>query len=226
MNQILLLLAMMNGLIQPQDETADIPLREVPDTKKEIIDANGKVQFVADGYCWGGFSNGLLAVRSGKQTSYVDRTGAEKFRVQGDGNEFSDGLAVVYVGASGERVIDQAGEVVFQIKNEASLEEFHEGLAPYHDGKNGYGYMDRAGKLVIGPKYNDSRDFKNGVTVVHRGGERILTFDGPSWWVNGVTVLLDQQGNELATIQLDENQEVTPKQAPASEPSRSPGVYD
>ncbi len=204
-------------------DAADDPF---PDTKKEIIDANGKVQFVVDGTCWGGFSNGLLAVLSGEQTSYVDRNGTEKFRVQGDGNEFSDGLAVIYVGASDKSVIDQAGEVVFQIKNEASLKEFHEGLASYHDGKNGYGYMDRAGKLVIGPKYNESTDFKNGVTAVHRGGERILTFDGPSWWVNGVTVLLDKQGNELAAIELDEKQEVTPMPATTSESGRSPGVYD
>ena len=129
------------------------------DGKKGIIDRQGR-EIIApenDGYeINGGFSEGLVFIRKGKQMAFVDTTG--------------------------KTVIDMSG---YSIRaNEDSLVfgpadpgySFHDGLAAVRkDGK--CGYIDRNGNTVIPFIFDYAGDFKNGISYVWIGYNKTVFID-------------------------------------------------
>jgi hypothetical protein len=63
--------------------------------------------------------------------------------------DFSDGLALVWVGGKGAGYIDKSGKMVIPPQF-AKASMFSQGLAPASVGNNGpFGYIDKTGKFVI-----------------------------------------------------------------------------
>ncbi len=194
----------------------------LPNTDTLVIDAAGRVVFPVYGSHRGAYSNGLLSVLSDGSTSYFDRDGQIKCTVQGDGAMFSERLAVVTFSNAPSKsgAIDASGQNLFEIRGE--IGDFHSGRASFKFGEteSGYirsmGFIDADGKLVIPTVYNEVNNFDDGVAIVHKAGNFYWINDHRGQWTNGIWLLIDKSGRELAAVELD------PKQLLPAEPSPEP----
>ncbi|WP_197454160.1 WG repeat-containing protein [Stieleria varia] len=168
-----------------------------------LIDRNGVIQFsrVGIGYI---FSDGVINVCSFKDdptTDYVDATGMINFTVEGYGEEFAEGLAVV----SDNKLagfVDQSGAYVIQPRFE-DAHSFSNGLAGVSVGMGRWGYIDRSGKLVTPTHFNEVRPAAKEFAIAHYGGTQQTADDGPVWWEGGRWLMIDRSGRPLAVIRED-----------------------
>jgi hypothetical protein len=169
----------------------------------DLINRNGEIQFSRFGLR-NIFADGLINVRSFKDdptTDYVDATGMIKFTVEGSGDEFAEGLAVV----SDNKLagfVDQSGAYVIQPRFE-DAHSFSNGLAGVSVGNGRWGYIDRNGKLVTPTHFNEVRPAAKEFAIVHYGGTQQTTEDGPVWWEGGRWLMIDRSGRPLAVIRED-----------------------
>ena len=100
---------------------------------------------------------GLIPAKIGKEYGYIDRTGKTvippKFSAAGS---FSEGFArIAYRNESGKEqraVIDQSGQIVFQLSYRKTGTGIHSGLISFQE--NGkWGFLDKAGNIAIPPTF-------------------------------------------------------------------------
>lgn len=142
------------------------------------------------------FSEGLCAVKSGKQWGFINENGEFVIEPQFDEakNFTSDNTMVKKDGLWG--LINKKGEFIIDPKFEQieyddmyymSLPSEERSLTPFPvqaDGK--WGYIDLSGKIVISPEYKYASKASEGILVV--------TYDKSSW------KLLDYTGKELLSL--------------------------
>jgi len=181
----------------------------------QFIDRAGRVVLTIANASAGDFREGLAPVHEdnslkGKdwRTRYIDPTGETKLTVDGYGEEFHEGLAVVTV-RGGEAVseagtsygyIDKEGRTVIRARFGEAL-PFSDGLAAVRTKKttiygkgDSWGYIDKTGEYVIEPKFNEAKSFQNGFAKVHMGGALMEVFDAPWYWKGGDWWLIDKEG--------------------------------
>jgi len=100
---------------------------------------------------------------------YIDKTGKMVIPLMYDGaNEFSEGLAAVYVSGHHYGYIDKTGQMVLPLQY-SGADNFSEGLARVEIGLKS-GYIDKTGKMVIPLMYDAASDFSEGLAAVVVGG--------------------------------------------------------
>jgi hypothetical protein len=208
-------------------------LAQVWDKKgTRYLDVKGKTVIDLGHITAGNFSEGVAPVyldRSLKgqdwQTKYIDKEGKTSFTVDGYGNEFHEGLAVI-----SERIpktqegrlygfIDKKGTRAIPPRF-AEAFDFSEGLAAVRTKKttvwgkgDTWGYIDKKGDYVIEPQFNETHRFIKGVARVHLGGKLLVLMDAPPYWEGGEWCLIDKQGKILKRSEkwLDYKDAETPK---------------
>jgi TonB family protein len=102
---------------------------------------------------------------------YIDKTGKMVIPLLYDGaNEFSEGLAAVYVSGHDYGYIDKTGQMVLPLQY-SGADNFSEGLARVEIGGKS-GYIDKTGKIVIPLMYDAAGDFSEGLAAVAMFGGR------------------------------------------------------
>lgn len=141
-----------------------------------FIDRSGKfvIEPKFDEIRWS-FSEGLTPVLVGEKWGYIDQTG--KFVIQPDleyGHSFEAGRAVINIGKNSDLrhgIINKTGKLVTAQKFEWSGWEYSEGLLNVKvDGK--WGFIDHDGKFIIPAKFNDAREFSDGLAAVEFSKEK------------------------------------------------------
>jgi len=127
-----------------------------------------------------GFSEGLAAVKVGKDYGYIDKSCRFIFKPQfSDARDFHEGLALTapansqdwgYITKSGKLAINDhnypsSGMFFFK----GSGDHFSEGLAPVFIGDK-YGFINKCGEVVIPPLFEVARPFSEGLAVVEMAG--------------------------------------------------------
>jgi hypothetical protein len=177
--------------------------------KTRFIDAQGKTVFEVENVWAGDFHEGLSRVRVENRTKYLDKTGKTVFTVDGEGDDFHEGLASLGVAMEGKKgrvygYIDKDGNQVLKPQFIAA-KNFSEGLAAVRTNHNinpqlaqdeSWGYIDKSGNFVIKPQYNEARPFIKDKAWVHTGGTYVIT-SGPRGWQGGEWFLIDKKGNVL-----------------------------
>ncbi len=160
-----------------------------------IEEETGKIMIPFEYKNMGNYSEGLIPAENlNEDWGYLDVNGKIVIPFEySDAGNFSEGLAAVYkktgkyMDFGFDRIetrkcgyIDKKGHViipfVFQQSYTVAMNEFHNGLAVqgytnnYLCAKN-YGYINMQGKWVVKPKYDDARDFHNGLAEVVRDGK-------------------------------------------------------
>lgn len=177
-----------------------------------FIDTRGAVVIGGLGGYAGNFREGLCPVRIGssrQQTRYINKKGETQFTVDGWGEEFHEGLAVIKLSAGPNTeallhgFIDKTGKIVIKPKY-AEAFDFSDGLAAVRDEKtevygmgNRWGFIDKTGTLRIGMEYNEVHPFKNELTRVHIGGEMQHVSHQRPYWKNGEWWIMDISGRKL-----------------------------
>jgi len=110
------------------------------------------------------FSEGLAAVKLGKQWGYVDKNGKIIIEPQFDSwGLFTEGLLAASINGKWG-YIDKTGKVVIDFKFE-DASYFRSGLAAVGLNKK-WGYIDKTGKTVIDFKFENAGDFSSGLANV------------------------------------------------------------
>ena len=155
-----------------QDVEDYFPVRE--NGKIGFMDKTGKIvinpQFdstvTADGVT---FSEGLAAVYVGDKWGYIDKTGKfvipPKFKQRFPPSLFHEGLAQVEIQEGTHSFIDKTGELVKALKFIEERTVFSDGLAKVSKGDK-IGYVDKTGRWVIQPRFDEAKDFKEGLALV------------------------------------------------------------
>ena len=167
-----------------------------------FIDKSGKT--VLEGP-WLGFtfSEGLISVStySPRSTEYVDIAGNVQFSVDGLGEEFSDGLALVrYSPQIG--FIDRSGRHVIPPQF-VDVQCFQNKLAGVSKAKGRWGFIDTNGNLVTPTHFNEVKPAEERYAIVHYGGKLYDRCDAPSYWVGGRWLMIDRSGRPLAVVRED-----------------------
>lgn len=123
----------------------------------------------------GSFSDGLASVLVGGLVGFIDRTGKVVVQpnfnwVPGDETRFSDGVAVVQVGASEQPTAVGVRDV--RIDAARNMYAVNSGL---------FGVIDKSGKFIIPPKYVQIGDFHNGLAWVNLSDSYIIHGDTDRW---------------------------------------------
>jgi hypothetical protein len=174
----------------------------------QLVNKMGKAQFAQKGLS-SVFSEGLIAARpyEAKSTRYLDAHGNVQLTVQGNGEEFSEQLAVVYFEEQ-FGYIDEQGQVVIPLQYSAA-HRFSNGLAavaPELDEWEGWGYIDRDGELVTPAHFNEALPAEKEFAIVHYGGVQETAEDGPTVWIGGRWLMIDRAGRPLAVIRKDRDE--------------------
>ncbi|MEO6758803.1 MAG: WG repeat-containing protein [Saprospiraceae bacterium] len=153
------------------------------DGKYSVIDTQGKTIAEIPHRVMGDYSSGLAVVqraRAGATPSaygYIDRNGKvviePRFMPAGKFPEDGRGLAVGGL----ERewcYFDKTGEIILRLPMDGHdrAPGFKDGLLRWKDGFH-WGYRDVKGAWAIAPKFDDARDFENGVAGVQKDGKWI-----------------------------------------------------
>ncbi|GAA0719572.1 hypothetical protein GCM10008905_07800 [Clostridium malenominatum] len=114
-------------------------------------------------------SNELAIVSKNNYWGIINKQGREVVPFKYDSiSEFSEGRAVV-IDKEGFKVIDERGTVITN-KAYNYIGSYSDGRAVFANANEGgnyiYGYLDLEGKEVIGAKYEEARDFKEGKAIV------------------------------------------------------------
>jgi hypothetical protein len=156
------------------------------------------------------FHEGLAAVYIDRslegrdwQTKYINKKGETAFLVDGYGEDFFEGYAVLITKDKihGEKCgfIDKKGSIIIK-PIYAEAKAFSEGYAAVKILDNNeikWGFIDNNGKYMIDPQYNEANSFKNGVAIVHVGGQYHKVYDAPPFWEGGEWQLIDCAGKIL-----------------------------
>lgn len=180
-----------NWIIAPQFSWADrfaetyAIIRHPEQMTYGFIDRRGKpiTHFQFDGALR--FSEGMAAVRVGNRCGFIDVRGKVVIELNfAKVRSFSEGLAMVQVPDPKNRpgqlgpvgFINKAGQVIFAERSERvrDLGQMLDGMARVlivtPRGEQ-WGYMNRAFKLSIKPRFEDARDFYNGLAAVKFNGK-------------------------------------------------------
>lgn len=115
----------------------------------------------------GCFHEGLAYVKKGDRYSYIDKSGKIVMEPSVDNcigcGSFHEGLASIRVPYM-MGFIDKSGELVAHYYSLVS--PYHEGLSRVKNNNNEVGYIDKDGQWVIPPKFEDARDFHEGLAQV------------------------------------------------------------
>lgn len=206
---------------------APTPIADDLHPEFQVIDHKGEVVFEGAGWPRGSFSQGLLAIYRPDETTYFNQEGKPQFSIRGRGNQFSEGRAVFSRTSNSKCVgaIDTSGQIIFEFESEGLLGRYQSGRASLSNGRGKIGFVDTDGKTVIPYRYNAVNEFNSDIAVVHRGGLQVITEDAGGSWFNGVWVLIDCFGRELAVTDLDPKAEfkeeanmARPNERPATAP--------
>ena len=119
-----------------------------------------------------GFYEGLLAVKVGDKTGFVDTDGdfviEPQFMMV---SLFSEGLAQFIKWGGQHGYIDRSGRIAITAKKFRG-QGFSEGLAVAT--RRGYGYIDKTGKFVIKPRFVNACVFSNGLAKVVTKRQSVL----------------------------------------------------
>jgi WG containing repeat len=122
------------------------------------------------------FSEGLATVQVADKFGYIDKTG--KLAIPAKYNsayQFSDGRARISTGDK-EGFIDRKGKLVIPEIFDVGTWDFAEGLAPACESRL-CGYIDTSGRYAIGPMFNSTFNFKDGIASVLLPTYRIAYVD-------------------------------------------------
>ncbi|MBW4626122.1 MAG: WG repeat-containing protein [Brasilonema octagenarum HA4186-MV1] len=118
------------------------------------------------------FSDELAKVNIDGKYGYIDKNGTEVIRPQfDDADNFSEGLAVVWISGQNGGYIDKTGRFVIPpqyAKDRA--QKFSQGLARVRVART-WGYIDKTGRFVIERKFPEAQDFSEGLAGVKTGGK-------------------------------------------------------
>lgn len=121
------------------------------------------------------FSEGLAALAVNGNMGYIDTSNKQAIAAQFDeAFPFSDGVAQATL-AKKPVLIDKDGKVICPLPavNSGSI-HFSEGLSPFSTRVQGnfkYGFVDKACRVVISAKFNDAREFSEGLAAVQQGAK-------------------------------------------------------
>jgi hypothetical protein len=118
--------------------------------------------------------------------------------------DFSEGLARVQTEKTLD-YIDAQGKTVFTFPEKLRpidwTRPFSDGLAAFAV-KHKCGYFDRQGKVVVDPKYDDVKEFSEGLAAVNQGAKS-LGFPRPSLREGGKWGFIDKTGRLVIPLQFD-----------------------
>lgn len=180
-----------NWIIEPQFAWADrftetyAIIRHPEQMTYGFINRRGKpiTHFQYDGVLR--FSEGMAAVRVGDRCGFIDVRGKVVIKLDfAKVRSFSEGLAMVQARDPQQRpgqlgpvgFINKAGQVIFVERSERvrDLGQMLDGMARVlivTPAGERWGYMNRAFKLAIPPRFEDARDFYNGLAAVKLNGK-------------------------------------------------------
>jgi hypothetical protein len=196
-------------------------------TGTKFIDRTGKVILDAGHKRTEAFQEGLGAIhdiipleQGFSRTRYFDPNGKLAFTVDGFGQEFHEGFAVVSVIKLEDKkppfwygYIDRTGKLLIPTKFRNAA-PFSDGLGAVRTDREDtnrdwesmklqkWGYIDKAGKMAVESRFNEARPFHGGVARVHLGGEFQHVYDAPSFWRGGEWWLIDKNGKKLRRTYL------------------------
>lgn len=136
------------------------------------------------------YSEGMAIVASGKYPNYkygfIDETGNEVVSpIYDNVDDFSDGIARVYLNNAGAGYINKTGKEIVQPGKYRSIGYFNDGMLVVElDGR--FGYVDKAGNEIVPPKYYNVNGFSEGMTAV-------------SYENNYTWGFIDESGNEIVS---------------------------
>ena len=157
------------------------------DDRRGFVDATGR-GVVAPAFAYvGRYSDGLAQVRENADP----RSGFCVINLQGQTvfcreagwmiGRFSEGRVWASRPDRQQVLLDANGTQVAEIIHCATLGPFSEGLAVcrviHASGRERHGYLNRSGKTVIAAEFDYASAFRDGLALVHRGGE---------WYAGGI----------------------------------------
>lgn len=189
------------GLFGCNDKASDDLLAYDFRGKFGYVDRNGNVVIEPQFDEAYEFSDGLAwAVKDGK-SGYIDNTGALVIEPGKYGFPFADGLASVFGGS----VINKKGDVIIDGVQFKSNGRLSDGLMVVRNSdKKKYGFFDRNGNQVIEFKYDDAREFSDGVAWVKTGGKYGCIDKKGNWVINPDYVEITSFNDGLAFVYKDE----------------------
>ena len=111
------------------------------------------------------FSEGLACVKLNGKWGFIDKTGKVVIPLKYDyAQNFSEGLAYVYVKLNGGCFVDRTGKEIIPLKYDYA-DNFSEGLATVRL-DNKYGFIDKNGNETIPLKYQTAKKFSEGLAAV------------------------------------------------------------
>lgn len=207
----LVVLAMMSscekdGMRGRWDDIDLIAVRTSKDGNWSMMNKKGKIVYDAEFKNQPSLSyNGLFSVEEGEGITVYSSAADKPKAVKGLENLkyagcLEDGLMPVTFPNSRISIVDKEGKKQFEL-NPINNQEvvscspiFSDGLLLFklEDGK--CGYMDRRGKVVIPAKYDESRDFNEGLALVATLGKDSTSYE---------TSVIDKSGKKQFTLKDD-----------------------
>lgn len=209
----------------------DSDLLPVKNDKWQFINSEGEIIINPQFKYASGFVGGLAKVISNDDKSnigYIDKKG--KYKINANyisGTIFSDGLACVVEENSEPKYINEAGEVIFSLKQSEDASIFNEGLAWFseinEEGKKLFGYINKDGEVTINPQFIGCDSFSNGLAAIRndngewgyidKSGTIIINpqFKSAGKFIDGMAVVssgksygtIDKEGKFLINPQFD-----------------------
>lgn len=118
------------------------------------------------------FSEGLALVQStdGKY-GYIGEDGKYLINpIYKNATHFSEGMACVVMENGKPQFLDKDNKILFTVEQAEYCAEFREGRARVQV-KGKWGFVDKSGAMIIGPIYENARDFSEGLAAVSKKDE-------------------------------------------------------
>lgn len=143
----------------------------------------------------------LFPYRDAGQWGYINDKGEVVVQPQfSHAGDFSEGLAYVAKRLGGTRgYIDETGAMAFEIPDDWGVRDFSDGLAVFRISDK-FGYFDRQGKIVVEAKYDDAKNFSEGLAAVNVGAVS-EGFPRPFLREGGKWGFIDKRGNVVIPIE-------------------------
>jgi hypothetical protein len=151
---------------QPVEISWLFPIKQ--DTAWGYIDDKGQLVIASQYDEASPFSEGLAAVRVGKNWGYIDRTGNIKIDFQFKfAGEFSEGAAFVFLGEDYKKISKDStdGVIALTAKSPGGRLENQSVDDKYSNVSKG-GYIDTSGNIIIDPRFYEGNKFSEGIAFV------------------------------------------------------------